>query len=128
MSLDVQVIRPEDFIRTKADGTLNTDATQALLGRTASKIKKTSIHRVLFDTRGTTANFNPSQLYEIGKILANEPDLADARVAFLTRHERIDKARFMALVSNNRGAHGEAFENFEAALDWLFMPGEPQAT
>ena len=128
MSLDVRAIRPEDFIRTKADGSLNTEETQALLERTASEIKNTSIHRVLIDTRGATANFNPSQLYEIGKIVANDPELADARVAFLTRRERIDKARFMALVSNNRGAHGEAFVDFEDALDWLLMQGEPQAT
>jgi hypothetical protein len=121
MAIDVRIVQGRDFIRTTANGDLDVEVSKKLMERTAAEIKRTSIQHVLVDTRQAQANWSTTTLYELATVYVRDPDLAHAKVAILTRHERIDKARFMTLVANSKGAHAMAFEEFEDAIDWLVM-------
>jgi hypothetical protein len=125
MAIDIRVVQAGDFIRTSANGDLDVQVSKELLQRTAAEIKRTSIHHVLIDTRQATADWSTVAMYELATVFVQDPDLTHAKVALLTRHERIDKVRFMALVANNRGAHAMAFEDFEDAIDWLVTGARP---
>jgi hypothetical protein len=125
MALDVRLIQPRDFIKTTANGELDLEVSRDLMRRTATEMKATSIRRILLDTRQAVAKWSTTTLYEIAVVFTDDPDFRNTRVAVLTRHERIDNARFMTLVANSRGAQMMAFEDFEDAIDWLVLSGPP---
>ena len=125
MAIDVRVVHVGEFIRTGADGALDLEVSKEILKRTVAEIKRTSIRHVLIDTRRATANWSTVAMYELATVFVQDPELTHARVAILTRHERIDNVSFMALVANNRGAHAMAFEDFEDAIDWLVTRPRP---
>ena len=124
MTIDVRLIEPRDFIRTTANGELDLNVSKELMRRTAQEMKSTTIRRILLDSRQAVASWTASALYEIAVVFTEDPAFRNTRVAILTRHERIDNARFMALVANSRGAQMMAFDDFEDAIDWLVLSGQ----
>ena len=124
MTIDVRVIEPKDFIRTTANGELDLDVSKELMRRTAKEMQSTPIRRILLDSRQAVANWTASSLYEIAVVFTDDPAFQNTRVAILTRRERIDNARFMALVANSPGAQMMAFDDFEDAIDWLALSGQ----
>lgn len=130
MTIDIRVIHPRDFLRTQPDGKLDMTGSLDLLREIAREVKRAAIEHVLVDTRAARSNLNTADLYILAERFAGDPDLAHAMVALLAPEQRIDKAHFLTLVADNRGAHARAFANFENAIEWLIMdPGsKPGAT
>ena len=127
MAIDIRVIRPKDFLRTQADGKLDMTGSLELLREIAREVKRAVIRHVLIDTRGARSDLNTSDLYVLAGRFAMDADLARATVALLVPEQRIDKAHFLTVVADNRGAHARAFANFENAIDWLIMDPDPKA-
>ena len=124
MTIDIRVIRPRDFLRTQPDGKLDMVGSLDLLREISREVKRAAIERVLVDTRAARSNLNTADLFILAEQFARDSDLARAMVALLAPEQRIDKANFLTLVADNRGAHARAFANFENAIDWLIMdPG-----
>ncbi|HET7766920.1 MAG TPA: hypothetical protein VFK92_17675 [Burkholderiales bacterium] len=125
MAIDVRLIQPKDFIKTAANGELDLAVSKELMRKTAEEMKSTPIRRILLDSRQAVAKWSPATLYEVAVVFTEDPAFRNTRVAILTRHERIDNARFLTLVANSRGAQMMAFEDFEDAIDWLVLSGPP---
>jgi len=125
MTIDVRLVQPKDFIRTTANGELDLNVSKELMRRTAVEMEGSPIRRILVDSRQAVASWSTTSLYEVAVVFTEDPAFRNTRVALLTRRERIDNARFMALVANSRGAQMMAFDDFEDAIDWLALSGQP---
>lgn len=124
MAIDVRLVQTRDFIRTTANGELDLNVSKELMRRTAEEMKSTPIRRILLDSRQAVAHWSPTTLYEVAVVFTEDPAFRNTRVAILTRHERVDNARFLSLVANSRGAQMMAFDDFEDAIDWLVLSGQ----
>jgi len=125
MAIDVRLIQAGEFIRTSANGELDMEVSRELMKRTAAEMKGTPLRRILVDTRQAVAKWSASTLYEIAVVFTEDPAFQNTRVALLTRPERVDNARFLALVANSRGAQMCGFDDFEDAFDWLVLSTQP---
>jgi hypothetical protein len=121
MPVNVKVISTKEFIRTTATGALDfAESKQAILD-IASQIKIPGEYEVLIDTRGAEALLSITDLYELGKILADHPSLRRSKIGLLGPMSGVDKGYFLETVAHNRGVRIRAFTDFEQAITWLIM-------
>ena len=119
MAVNITIIRPKDFIRTKVDGTLSLDASRKLLVSIASLIEEKSDYHVLIDTREAQVALSTADLFELGVAIASLPAIAHSMTAILARLNEEERARFLELVAQNRGARVRVFTSFEEAITWI---------
>lgn len=119
MAVNIKIIRPKDFIRTKVDGTLSLDASRKLLVSIASLIEEQSDYHVLVDTREAQVALSTADLYELGVAIASLPAIAHSMTAILAPLSEEERARFLELVAQNRGARVRVFTSFEEAITWI---------
>jgi hypothetical protein len=121
MPVNVKVINTKDFIKTNATGVLDFAASKQAILDIASQIKQPDEYEVLVDTRGAEAMLSITDLYELGKILADHPSLNRSKICLLGPMSDVDKVQFFELVAQNRGVRIMAFTDFEQAITWLIM-------
>ena len=130
MTVDIRVVRANDFIRTTPRGDLNLEASCKVIQDLSTVLKYTNHFHVLIDVRDTTVNLSMSELFFLGNAVASSPRLVQSKTAVLGNIGQPEKDQFFELVARNRGANLKAFTSFEEAVNWLVFdetgPGRQQ--
>jgi hypothetical protein len=120
MPVDVRLIRAHEFVRRADGGTLDADASLALLVGAASGINVNRASQILLDLRQAEAELDVLALHALGARLAMHSSVNGRRVAVLAAaNEDTSSARLAELVAGTRGSAARAFANLDDALAWL---------
>jgi len=120
MPVDVRLIRAHEFVRCADDGTLDADASLALLVGAASGINVNRSSQILLDLRQAEPELDVLALHALGERLAMHSSVHGRRVAVLTAaNERAASPRLAELVAGSRGSAARAFASLDEALAWL---------
>jgi len=114
------------FICIRVDGALDLPASRELLFSLVSLVKTPGEFHILIDTRRAQASLSEVDLFELGFEVASHRAVAQSKTALLTSLGEEERARFLELVAENRGALLRAFTSFEEAITWLVMNGGEQ--
>ncbi len=121
MPVNVKVINTKDFIKVTATGSCDFTASKQGILDIASHINQPGEYEVLVDIREAEVVLSTVDLFELGMALADHPSLRQSKIGILAPLDRLDKARFLELVTENRGVRIKAFTDFEQAITWLVM-------
>src|SRR4051812_30145047 len=119
MPLELQIIRAREFLRLGAQGAFDFTSTREVLKTLADACQKRGIERALVDVRGSTSNLTPGELAELVSAFREVGFSPRLRLAVLHTGNQEYRAKLFASISAMRGWTVSAFEEFEAALDWL---------
>jgi hypothetical protein len=122
MPTNIAIIHTSDFIRAKADGALDLEASRKLLVEVVSAMKSAGEHNVLIDTRAAApTRLSRTDLWNLGVAAGTQPALVRGRVALLVPLDKQDDAQLFEDIARLEGANVRAFSDFESAITWLIM-------
>ena len=77
------------------------------------------------DVREASAQLSAFQIYELVSVLGHAGSWRTWKIAMVYRpKDEFDRAKFFELCAQNRGFQVGAFQEFEAAVAWLYPPHE----
>jgi hypothetical protein len=128
MPLEIQVIRAAEFIRVNPQGKPDLLASREFLTRLAAACKKRGINKALVDLRslvvGPKPVFSPADLLWLVDAFHEIGLRKDLRLAVLYADDPHHRAKMFAVIGTLRGWDVSAFGEYEAAINWLMLPGE----
>ena len=123
MPLELQIIRASEFIRLGALGHFDLAASKSALAMIARACRKRGVDQALIDLRelqpGPQPVFSRKDLVELVNTFCQAGFTRQHRLAVLYRTDPHQRARLFAFLSVLHGWTVRAFDNFEAAMDWL---------
>jgi hypothetical protein len=120
MELNIQLIKPGDFVKTTPTGELDLNSSKKILSGLASTSDLAKQQPMLIDLRNTTSILNTVDLFELGSGLLEYGGAFRRKTAVLTRNDdSFERGSFFELVARNRGYNVKAFITFEDAIMWL---------
>jgi hypothetical protein len=127
MPHDIRVIPAQEFLRADVHGRLDLAASKRLLEQLAAACVGCPDRHILVDVRDTsTPQLSSVDLYELVQALRGLGLGLLNRIAILRRiRDGFDRARFFEMLAADRGFQVSVFEDFEAALTWLYGSGQP---
>lgn len=124
MSLELQIIRLQEFIRLGPSGKFDPEGSKAALAVLASACLRRGIHQALLDLRalqhGPKPVFSPDQLISLVNTFREIGFTSQHRLAVLYIFDPHQRARMFASIARLRGWTVKAFNDFEQAVAWLF--------
>ena len=122
MPTNIAIIHTRDFIRAKADGALNLEASRKLLVDVVSAIRTAGEHNALIDTRAAAPTGLPStDLWTLGVAAGTQPALARGRVALLIPLDSKEDPEFFESVARLEAANVRAFPILKARSHGIIM-------
>ena len=121
MPVNIKVIHTRDFIKSTATGVLDFTASKQAILEITSQIKQPGEYEVLVDTREAKSVLSVTNIFELGKALADQSSLRHSKIGLIAPMSDTDKAAFFETVAVNRGVNIRAFTDFEQAITWLVM-------
>ncbi|HXZ92629.1 MAG TPA: hypothetical protein VEG36_07095 [Burkholderiales bacterium] len=116
MPVDIKLVRGHEFVMTRADDSLDFEASKAMAERLAGTLPAPCA--LLVDLREADAAHDVLELYRLCELLA-----ARCRTAMLAAAgEHAAKPRFAQLVAEGGGRRLRAFTSLDEALAWLASP------
>ena len=120
MELNIQLIKPGDFVKTTPAGELDLNSSKEILAGLAASSDAGQARPMLMDLRNTTSVLNTVDLFELGSSLLEYGMAYRRKTAVLTRNDdSFERGSFFELVARNRGYNVKAFTSFEEAIMWL---------
>jgi hypothetical protein len=130
MSLELQIIRLQEFIRLGPSGNFDLRSSKEALALLAAACLKRGIHQALMDLRalqpGPKPVFSPEDLVSLVSTFREIGFTSQHRVAVLYLIDPHERARMFASMARLRGWAVRAFEDFEQAVAWLSEGTEAQ--
>src|SRR3954462_6630947 len=120
---NVRIVRAGDWVWARPEGRLDRAAAERLLGQVASLAAGVPDARIMLDTRKADASIPTAGIWELAQIYADLPQMRTRRTALIGPAEEAKDMNFFATAAKNRGAHLEAFVEFEAAVEWITRGG-----
>ena len=130
MNTQIKVFSHQSLIVLTADGQLDMAASKAALKIVAESSSHNEHAEVLLDLRDINCSLSITDMYELATHLASPK-------TGLPTHEKIavlvdgamefDHAKFLALCGVNRGIAIRAFDDYDAAGEWLKTTLPPDA-
>lgn len=125
MSYEVFVLKPKDFIKTKATGNLDIEKSREILKEIIETSKNLKDYMICIDIRETIPTLTISDIYELVKTASVYKDVFKDKVAILVRQDYdYDKAYFLELCAQNRSLDVKIFTEYEEAVTWLLSPAD----
>ncbi len=122
MPTNIKIIRTQDFIRAKSDGTLDLKASLNLLNDLVGVLETAGKYHILVDVRRANVKLSISDNYSLGTAIAEHSARKyQKKFALLVPPEENENAHFLESVSRNRGSNLRTFTDFETAITWLIM-------
>lgn len=127
MPHDIRVIPAQEFLRADVRGRLDLAASKRLLEQLAAACVGCPERHILVDVRDISApQLSSVDLFELVQVLRGLGLGLLNRIAVLRRvRDGFDRARFFEMLAADRGFQVGVFEDFEAALTWLYGSGAP---
>jgi hypothetical protein len=130
MPLELQIIRPPDFIRMGSLGTIDFESSKEALRQLAFTCRKRGIFRAILDVRDICVPTKPllttTQLAALVDTFREAGFTTSQRLAVLYRKDPHHGVRMFAFISSLKGWRVRAFDEFEKALMWLQGDDEPR--
>jgi hypothetical protein len=131
MPMELQIIRAKEFIRLGAHGRFDLKLSKAALASLAGACCKRGINQALLDLRslqpGPKPVFTGNDLVKLVNTFHEAGFTRQQRLAVLYSSDPHHRARLFAFIARLRGWRVQAFEDFEAAINWLSSGSEPVA-
>jgi hypothetical protein len=132
MPLELQIIRPPDFIRLGSLGTIDFESSKLALRELAFACRKRGIFRAVFDVRDLSVPAKPllttTELAALVDTFREAGFTTSQRLAVLYRQDPHHGVRMFAFISSLKGWRVRAFDEFERALMWLQADDDPIPT
>jgi hypothetical protein len=126
MPLEIQVIRAAEFIQVNPQGKPDVLASREALAKLGAACKKRGINRAMVDLRslviGPKPVFSPADLLSLVNTFHEIGFRKDQRLAVLYSDDRHHRAKMFAVIGSLRGWLVSAFDEYEAAINWLMLP------
>jgi hypothetical protein len=119
MPTTVKVIRTQEFVRARPGGTLDLEASEALLMDIAKASAGMQDVQVVIDTRHADNALTAGDLWYLADRLGRYRHAFSGKTAVLCPTAKFDRARFFALVADGKGFDVQAFTSYEEAMTWL---------
>jgi len=119
--LEVQLIRAREFIRVGPQGHLDLERSRAILSKLTAACRRRGIRRALLDVRDLRSNFGPEELSELIRMFKEIGLPHVRRLALLHSGDPARRVRTLAMIASLRGWAVRAFDDFEAAFEWLAL-------
>ncbi len=123
MPVELQVIQASEFVRLDGDEHLNFEESKRALQSLAQACRKRGLDRALLDLRRLPVPdqplFTPTQLAALVDTFRAAGFGRQQRLAVLYRSDPHGGARTFAFIGRIRGWQVRAFDDFEAAVEWL---------
>lgn len=123
MPVELQVIQASEFVRLDGDEHLNFEESKRALQSLAQACRKRGLDRALLDLRRLPVPdqplFTPTQLAALVDTFRAAGFGRQQRLAVLYRSDPHGGARTFAFIGRIRGWQVRAFDDFEAAVQWL---------
>ena len=131
MPLNLQIIRASEFIRLDPHELLDFEASKQTLQALARACLKRSIDRAILDLRSLPVparrQFTPTELALLVGTFRDAGFSPQQRLAILYSHDVFGGIRAFAFISRLKGLNVKAFNDFEAAFNWLSEDDEARA-
>ena len=123
MPLELQIIRPPDFIRLGSLGAIDFELTKEALLQLACTRRKRGISRAVLDLRDISVPSKPllttTQLAALVDTFREAGFTSSQRLAVLYLQDPHHGVRMFAFIGSLKGWRVRAFDEFEKALMWL---------
>jgi hypothetical protein len=125
MSIEIRVVPLGEILRTDVRGVHDFASARDVLGRVAEACDARPGLHVLLDAREVRApSLTPADVFSLVKLMEGWGIGVRNRLAILYRpRDAIDRGRLFALCAAEQGVQLAAFQDFEAAIDWLAQGG-----
>jgi hypothetical protein len=119
MSLKLQIIHANEFIKTTRKGNVDHAASMRTLAALAQAAQGVEDCHILVDTRKAVYHLSVVEVWELAEDLEKHASLKGKRIAILVNGTG-ELADFFKLCAQNRSYCIDSFRDFEKAIDWLF--------
>ncbi|HEY7533296.1 MAG TPA: hypothetical protein VH681_11010 [Nitrospiraceae bacterium] len=120
MAFDMRVIPISEFLRTDVSGTIDFEASRAILRELLAVCAQHNVRHILIDTREASSKATSVDVWSLANDLGNLGVSTTHRIAILNRpKDDFDRGAFLELCATNRGYQLRAFRDFELAFTWL---------
>ena len=125
MPHDIKIVPANEFVRTNAKGEFDLEETKNLLLTVLSKMKDANIYDVVLDVREAYSKMTGVEVLKLFTHLHHLGSLSNRKIAIVYRpKDDLDRAKMFEVCAQKRGYQVGAFENFEEAITWLYLPKE----
>ena len=128
MPMELQIIRAKEFIRLGAHGRFDLKLSKSALASLAAACCKRGINQALLDLRalqpGPKPVFTGNDLVKLVNTFHEVGFTHQQKLAVLYSSDPHHRARLFAFIARLRGWSVQAFEDFEAAMNWLSSGAE----
>jgi hypothetical protein len=114
--VDIKLVRAHEFVMTRADDSLDFEASAAMAARLAETLAGPCA--LLVDLRDADTTLDVLRLYDLCEVLARRCKTAMLAAA----GEHAAKPRFAQLVAEGGDRRLRAFTSLDEALSWLASP------
>ena len=122
MPWNIKLVHAHDFIKTKATGELDLEASKRLIADLASVTSSSPGCGLLVDLRETTSSTSTpvAETYAAAQEFVKFHDAFHGRkIAVMDLPKHLEQSKLFALYANNHGMCVGPFTNFEDAISWL---------
>jgi hypothetical protein len=123
MPTELEIIRAREFVRLGTRGKVDLQASKEALAELAAACRKRGIDQALLDLRelhlGPNPMFSPKDLASLVNTFRENGFTRQQRLALLYRLDPHRRARMFAFIAVLHGWCVQAFDDYEAALNWL---------
>lgn len=121
MSIEIRVVPLGEILRTDVSGVHDFVSARVLLGQIAEACDARPGLHVLLDARAVQApSLTSVDMFNLVKMMQDRGVGVRNRLAVLYRpRDEVDRGRLLALCAAEQGVRLGAFQDFEAAIDWL---------
>ena len=123
MPVELHVIRANEFIRLDTNDYLDFEASAKVLEGLAQACRKRGLNSALLDVRPLPQlpkpHFTTKQIAALVGVFREAGFSKQQRLAVLYRHDLYGGIRDFAFISRMGGLQVRAFQDFEAAVQWL---------
>jgi hypothetical protein len=121
MAHTLHVVRTDDFLRFRTDGSPDLEESITLLKHLAQECIDLGLTRVLLDLRARPedSTLRISDIYTLARTFHEIGFGKHHRLAVLHRHRAGERAELFAMLAKLDGWTVETFDNYEDAIEWF---------
>jgi hypothetical protein len=125
MPMDVTVNAATRVVRVAPAPLIDLDVAREMLREAAIASHGMDGSRVVLDLRRARSRLDLGSLWHLAASLAEHAEAFRRRTALVTTPELLQQGHFFALSAQNRGFEVRAFDEYDAALEWLMQDDTP---
>ena len=119
MPYSLHVVKTSDFIKLDGQGHLDVQKSHDVLAGLAKACVDQGVHCALLDVRDVTSALKLTDLLTLAKAFREMGFRDKDRLGVLHRYGGGERAELFAMFASDRGWYVQAFDDYEAAINWF---------